>query len=176
MRGRWVKLSASKAAFFALALALLATSAAAPQSSSGQNTSRTPEAKAGETPAKSEKAKLIDVTRVSTEEAARRAAEKKAEESAGNNSEKKEDAKKDTAAGVSELQPVTKARGSATAVHPAPQDSGNSPLKDIHGSVQGATGGGTHQGAAELGASSKSGKTHVYVETERSRSDVPIPH
>ncbi len=171
-----MSLSASKSAFLAVALALFAASAAAPQSSPGQSASREPEAKAAKIPAKSEKAKLIDATRVSTEEAARRAAEKKAEESAKNDSKKKEDVKRDTTSAVSELQPVTKAQDSATAAQPAPQDSGKLPLKDIHGSVQGAGGGGMRRGGAEIGASSKGGKTHVYVETERSRSDAATPH
>jgi membrane protein involved in colicin uptake len=170
-----VSLSASKSTFLAVALALFAASAAAPQSSPGQSASRQPEAKAAKIPTKSEKAELIDATRVSTEEAARRAAEKKAEESAGNDSNKKENAKEDAAA-VSEFKPAAKTKDSGTAVQPAPQDSGKLPLKDIHGSVQGAGGGGMRRGGAEIGASSKGGKTHVYVETERSRSDAAPPH
>jgi membrane protein involved in colicin uptake len=117
----------------------------------------------------------MDVTRVSTAEAARRAAEKKAEESAGGDSKKKEDAKEDAAA-VSEFKPASKARDAETAVQPASQDSGKLPLKDIHGSVQGAAGSGMRRVGSEIGASSKSGKTHVYVETERSSSDPATPH
>jgi hypothetical protein len=170
-----VSLSASKSAFLAVVLALFAAAAAAPQSSPGQSASQKPGAKATETPAKPEEPKLMDVMRVSTEEAARRAAEKKAEKTTGNDTKKKEEVNEDAAA-VSEFKPASKTRDSETAVQPASQDSGKLPLKDIHGSVQGAAGSGMRRVGSEIGASSKSGKTHVYVETERSRSDPATPH
>jgi hypothetical protein len=50
------------------------------------------------------------------------------------------------------------------------------PLKDVHGKVYGATNSnnlGTRGGGGAVGASSKSGKTSVYVETEGSRTTPP---
>jgi hypothetical protein len=170
-----VKLSSCKAAILALGLALVA--ATAPQSLAGQNAAQAPSAKPPENSTNSEKAKLTDATRVSTEEAARRAAQEKAKQTGKEDSKKKADAKKETPAGVTELQPATQAKDDSTHVLPAAsQDSGKLPLKDIHGGVQGGGGSGVREGGGDLGASSKGGKTHVYVETERSRSDAATPH
>jgi hypothetical protein len=119
--------------------------------------------------------KLIEATRVSTEEAVRRAAEDKAK--ATSKTSAKKDSGKESAPGVSELQPVSKPAGDSAAATQVPRDESGKPvLKNIHGSVQGASGAGNRRAAAEVGASSKTGKTHVYVETERSRSDPATPH
>lgn len=166
-----------RAAFLALALAPFTAAAATPQNPASQATSQESGAEAKKTPAKSDNVKLLDATRVSTEEAARHAAQKKAEASPKNDSKKKEDTKKDAVPGITELQPAAKPQDDSTpSVETEAQKTGKLPIKDIHGSVQGGGGSGVREGGAEVGASSKGGKTHVYVESERSSTQNPTPH
>ena len=133
-------------------------------SSSSQGTSTLPKDR--------QKFSLLDATRVSTEEAARSAAPKAAEKSP-------------TAAAAESSSDST-----VTEFHPARPDSAptgdsavttsgesrKSTLKRVHGTVYGSAAPGNpggRRGGAAVGAASKSGKTHVYVETDRSRTDTP---
>jgi hypothetical protein len=174
-RGPLANLRSVQAAFFAAALALLVASTAAPQNPPAQGSSGDSDTNTSKISPSAEKVKLIEATRVSTEEAGRRAAQDKAKGTSKTIAKKKSE--NDSAPGVSELRPVSKPAGDSAVTTRVPADeSGKSVLKNIHGSVQGASGAGTRRAAAEVGASSKTGKTHVYVETERSRSDPATPH
>ena len=165
----------SKSGVMLLALALiivLATGAKtqetankpASDSPRGQGTSSSPKPK--------QKPSLLDATRVSTEEAVKRAAQKDAEKTTN------------TAA------PESSSESSVTEFHPARPDSAQagsaadttsdestkSTRKRIHGTVYGSAtpgGSGDRRGGAAVGTSSKSGKTHVYVQTDHSRTDTP---
>jgi hypothetical protein len=164
-------------AFLTAALALLVATAASAQTPAAQSASQDSTAGSSKTSKEPGKVKLLELTRVSTEEAARRAAQEKTKKTARQDSATKEDSKKSAPSGVSEFRPVTKPTGdSADAIEIPSQKSGKSPVKDVHGTVQGVSGSGTRAAGAEVGASSKGGKVHVYVETERSRSDTQPPH
>jgi hypothetical protein len=119
------------------------------------------------------KAKLLDATRVDTEKAARSAA-KAAAKPATEKTETPKDPDKESPE-VTELTPASKAKSDET-VLVLDEKTGSSPLNKIHGSVYGSDGAGTSQTGASVGASSKSGKTSIYVESERSRSDPSNPH
>jgi hypothetical protein len=171
-----VSLRACQAVLLSTALALAVTPAPAQQTPAGKDSSELTPARPADNSA--DKLKLLDATRVSTEDAARRAAEKKAKESGAKESPKKDETqKKQVAPAVSELKPVTNAGGDKQAAVQVPAEgSGKLPLKNIHGSIQGSGGGGLLGTGGDVGASTPSGKTHIDVETERSRSDAAIPH
>jgi hypothetical protein len=171
-RGQPVSFRSCQAALLATAMTLGAASWGAAQSAHEQESA----AKPSKAPRASQEVKLLDVTRVSTEEAAKRAAQEKARETARSGTKKQEDAEPVSASAVSEFKAVSKAEGnSCVGDGVLPKDSGKLPLKDIHGSIQGATGRGIREGGAEMGASSKSGKTHIYVKSERARTDPSTP-
>jgi hypothetical protein len=113
---------------------------------------------------------LTNAVRVSTDAALRKAAQEKAKEAASGK-DKKSTADKD----VLEFRPA--APGSAPAEKDVVvEDSKKSPVKNVHGEVYGTTGSGsvgTRGAGAAVGASSRSGKTSVYVETQRSRTTPP---
>ncbi len=82
---------------------------------------------------------------------------------------------------VLELQPASATTGAAPDTgQDAAKDKGKGTrLKSVHGSVSGSLDPkhpGTRQGAASVGASSKDGKTSVYVEADQGRATTPPPH
>lgn len=164
----------------ATTLALLASLWAAPQGDKKPNPAENTPSPSSDSTA-SPSTKLIEVTRVSTEEAARKAAEAEskkdqATEAAGT----EKDTAKSAAPDVSELQPVAKTGGdSDNALRLPAEESKKSPLKDVHGSVYGtldSSGSGNRGTGANIGASTKNKKAHIYVETNRSRADSGTPH
>jgi hypothetical protein len=117
---------------------------------------------------------LLEATRVSTDEAARSVAQK---QTAKDNEE--EGTKEDKDAAVLEFKPApASAKSSGDVVVVPSKNSKKSVLDNVHGTVHGsvdARNSGTHRTGASVGASSKSGKTAVYVETERSRTQANPP-
>ncbi len=146
-----------------LSLLLLGSGIAFPQSPAKQEPPASPEPK---------KATLQDATRVSTKEVAHEAAQEKARKGARTASE---DSSSD--AGVSELHPAPPGEEHPTVS--SAKSSKKSTAKSVHGTVYGATGtqGPAQRGAgANAGVTSKSGKTSIYVETEKSRETSSPPH
>jgi|GEM_PF-1690950 len=119
------------------------------------------------------KVSSTDATPVSTEGAAKSAAKETLESP----SEKKDD------------QSASDATDSVLEFHPAPHDEKSSkksdtgpqtkhPGKNIHGEASGelnSPDAGTHRGGGAVGATSKSGKTSVYVQGDQTRSN-QSPH
>jgi hypothetical protein len=116
---------------------------------------------------------LNDVAPESTEEAARRAAK----ETASLSSKKKDDKASDTGIdSVLEFHPAS-AQEKAEAKSSA-RPSVKHTKKNIHGEAYGGldpASSGTHQGGGAAGATSKSGKTSVYIQGEQTRATQP-PH
>ncbi len=111
---------------------------------------------------------LVDAARVSTDAAVRSAAKQEVEkpESAKGKKDSSESA-------VVEFKPAGPNAGSGETVV-LPKDSKKN--KNIHGEVFGTTGAqaaGTQGAGGAVGATSKSGKTSVYVETEHQRTTPP---
>jgi cobalamin biosynthesis Mg chelatase CobN len=106
---------------------------------------------------------LTDVVRVSTDEALASAAKQEAKK---RSSEDKQKDSPDDA--VLELRPSPPEAAAGTSA--AVSKEKKSPLKDVHGEVAGAAG---NREGGKVGASSKSGKTSVYVETDRSNTTPP---
>ncbi len=167
-----------KPAWTLASLVLIAIVTTTPRLNRAQEKDGDSTSTASKTSTSSDKVKLSDVTRVSTDEATRQAAKEKAK-TAQTSSAKPDSGKEKADQGnagaspVSELQPAKKANDDKGATE-IPTDVEKSNARKIHGSVGGATGSGARQGGAELGGGTKSGKTHVYVETER--SSTPQPH
>ncbi len=111
---------------------------------------------------------LVDATRVSTEAAAESAVKKETQKSAATG--KSKDANDSS---VMEFKPAAPNADSGDAIV---LSKGSKKKKTIHGEVYGTTGAqgaGTQGGGGAVGATSKSGKTSVYVETERQRTTPP---
>lgn len=126
-----------------------------------------PEAPQAEARKASSKPALAEATRVSTDEAVRNAAQKKAGTSAAEDAPSESD---DSA--VTELRPGAQTPEASSAE--SPKISKKSSSRNIHGSVYGASGGeSTRRSGGSVGATSKNGKTSVYVETNRSRESQP---
>jgi hypothetical protein len=171
-----LNLRSLEAALLATALVLLFTGFAGAQSAHAPDLPPKPATPAPKALSASEKAKLLDATRVSTEKAARRAAQEKAKDTTKEDTTKKQSVNSEAIPAVSEFKPVSKSQEDSSTKSRLPgQDTGKLPLKNLHGSVQGSTGSGIRQGAADLGASSKGGKTYIYVQSEKSRSDPATP-
>lgn len=121
------------------------------------------------------KPSLLDAARVSTEDARRGAAAGLA------NQDKAKAAVAKPSTLATEDSPVLEFHpAQATAAPSAPaiavsKNSKKSPLKDLHGTAYGSTAAGTsnHHVGGSAGATSKSGKTSVYVETDQSRATSP---
>jgi len=145
--------------------ALLFATAARAQNSPESSSSSPPAASSQQ-----EKTKLMEATRVSTDGAARKVAEKETKQKKQNRAEKQHSEK---ASDVMELHPVAKSEADSDEAARVPPESKKSPLKKIHGSVYGAEGGNNRRTGASAGASTKSGNTHIYVETDRSKQDAP---
>ena len=127
-----------------------------------------PEPPQAETRKASSKPGLAEATRVSTDAAVKSAAQKKAGTSAAEDAPSESD---DSA--VTELHPAAQTPEQPDAASAeSPKTIKKSSSRNIHGSVYGASGSGgatTRGSGGSVGASSKSGKTSVYVETNRSR-------
>lgn len=117
-----------------------------------------------------EKAKLMEATRVSTDDTVRKVAEQETKQKKQKRTAKQPSEKPDE---VVEFQPVAQPEPDSKDAAPDQRQSKKSASKSVHGSLYGADGGNTRQSGASVGASAKSGNTHVYVETDRSKSDAP---
>src|SRR6266567_4510928 len=123
---------------------------------------------------KQEKARLEEVTRVNTEKAAQSAAKEKSKAST---EEKKK--KVPELSGGSEVTEFHPAAAEESAPGGKPGTAKTKPrAKDIHGTVYGAGSARSTRaaGGGEVGATTKSGKTSVYVQSEKSRAADPTPH
>lgn len=115
----------------------------------------------------SKKPALTDAVRVSTDEALASAAKQEAKKQGPKENQK--DSPDDAVLELRPSVPDAAAGGSAVVT----KDSKKSPLKNVHGEISGAAGAGRNREAGKVGASSKSGKTSVYVETDRSNTTPP---
>ena len=160
-------------------LAILALMVSTPGVALGQEPSSKPPAKVQKEKPASDKTKLSDATRISTEEIARKAARQKAKDENATPAESKKDAaaadqEEAASSQVVELQPSAKVKDEKSVDGDDSAKIVKGKRTRIHGSVSGATGSGARASDAEIGAASKSGKTHVYVET--GRTVTPQPH
>jgi hypothetical protein len=156
-----------------VALCLLMPMASIPQDTA-KKSSETPSSKSAVS-STDKKPALAEVTRVSTEGAARSVAQKQAKKVA-----EEDGAEKPAEPDVLEFRPAPENADSSgdTVVAPS-KGSKKSALSNVHGEVYGsadAKNARTHRAGAGVGASSKSGKTAVYVETERGRTKQDPPH
>lgn len=111
---------------------------------------------------------LSVVTRVDTDGVARRAAQSMAGAHAKASKAKVDGKKSAETPDVVEFQPGDSDASAATKpIVAADRKDRKAPLKNIHGSVYGAAGAGGHEDAGSVGATSRSGKTSVYVETDQ---------
>jgi hypothetical protein len=130
-------------------------------------------------PAESNKPSLADVTRVSTDAVAESVAREQVRGEDETEEAKSEDAaSQEEPASVVELKP--RARDSEDAKDAAKvesKSSGKGPLKDVHGSVHGASdpkGSGSRAGGS-VGATTRGGRSSIYVEGQRTRETPPRP-
>jgi hypothetical protein len=163
-----------------VSLAIFALVASFPAVAPGQEPSSEPPASEQKENPASDTIKLSDVTRVSTEKVVQQAAKQKAKEDNTAPAESKDEVTtaanqdKTDSSHVTELQPSVKPQDDKSTAGTESATSGDRKTRRIHGSVYGATGPGVRATDAEIGAASKSGKTHVYVET--GRTVTPQPH
>jgi hypothetical protein len=115
----------------------------------------------------SKKPALTDAVRVSTDEALASAAKQETKKRSQDKNRK--DSSDDA---VLEFHPAAPA-ASADSSTVVTKDSKKAPLKGVHGEVYGAAGAGRNREGGKVGASSKGGKTSVYVETDRSNTTPP---
>ncbi len=119
------------------------------------------------------RAVLAEATRASANKAAEDAAKQKAKGPA------EEDVNPSEESAVTEFRPVPpdqKGKDAQSDALSAKKDSKSGPLKNMHGTVYGdvnSTGTGERSTGAAVGTSSKSRKTSVYVETQRTRETIP---
>ncbi len=114
---------------------------------------------------------LADATRISTGDAARTAAKDMAKRRGSDSA-----AEASGAPDVLEFHPDGPgAQGAAAA---SSRESKKSALKNVHGDAYGAldSRGSGRRAGGSVGATSKSGKSSIYVETDRSRETTPAPH
>lgn len=129
--------------------------------------------------AASRKPSLADVTRVSTEEAAESVAREQARSEKHAAKAESEDASSEEAlTSVVELKPRPRdSEGTKDAAKVESKSSGKGPLKDVHRSVHGATdaqGSGRRVGGS-VGATTRGGRSSIYVEGQRTRETPPRP-
>ena len=146
--------------------------ASSKQKSEGENTAKAPDQPI-----------LLDLKPISTTEAVRSLAQEMAkglpdpaDKSASGKPNATGAGQPDSSA-VVEFQPAPHDAATDVVVVTS-KDSKQSVVKNVHGSVEGLLDPnhpGNHQAAASAGASSKSGKTSVYVETDSTRA-APPPH
>lgn len=152
--------------YLAIALAVAALGAAQdPQQTHTEQSQRKPEKASAKQSSK--KPSLAGAARVSTDAALEDAAKQAAKKPEGAKEEPSGEA-------VLELHPAQ--AEAATSPSVKPESPKTKKAKDVHGTVYGATDArnvGTHRAGGAVGATSKSGKTSVYVETERDRTTPP---
>ncbi len=170
----WERNLASKNSWVLVAtLGLLIPSTLLPQSGSEKQPSPPPGAQESRKAGEGKKVPLGELTRVDTAATARNTGQKAAKEKKeGNQAE-------DSGNAPLEVKPAPQESAPAGEERPASKESKSSKRQKVHGTVYGAldpNGPGNHQTATSLGASSKSGKTSVYVESDRSRSTPSSPH
>lgn len=127
----------------------------------------------GDTKKSEKKISLSDVAPVSTEEAARSAAQEAAQSPSKNKDDKSASATVDS---VLEFRPASQDEQAAAKSDARP--SAKHTRKNIHGDAYvglNPTHSGAHQDGGAVGATSKSGKTSVYVQGDQTRS-TPAPH
>jgi hypothetical protein len=180
-----ISLQAKTCALFAAAI-LMPSSPALPQAATSEpaDSARTPR-KSPQGPAELEtrgrpvaprpkaKSALSQATHISTEEAMRKAAADLAKKPNGQSVETKAAAPKAADSTVLEFRPADRSQSTPTpAVTRQSKNSKKSPLKNAHGSIYGSAGAGSasREIAGSAGASSKSGATSIYVETDQSRA------
>lgn len=115
---------------------------------------------------------LAGAARVSAQEATRGAAADLAKK-AGKSDPSIAGASRTEDSAVIEFRPVASEQSGGAAVQASSKDSKKSILKNIHGSAYGSLdpgNRGNHESAASVGATSKSGKTSVYIEGDHSRT------
>lgn len=125
-----------------------------------------PDPPRAESPKPTPKPALAEATRASTDAAVKSAAQKKAGTSAP-----EDDTSEPNDSAVTELHPAAQTPEASSTDSPKTIEK-KSPSRNIHGSVYGASGAGggnASRSGGSVGATSKSGKTSVYVETDRSR-------
>jgi hypothetical protein len=154
MKG-WVLVAAASLAFAAL------VAAQQPKDPQSQKPTAAPSEK---------KPALAGTGRVSTDSALRDAAKKEAKTPGA------EQAEEPPGEEVLEFHPAPSAATGSKSSAGTPKDAKKSPLRDVHGTVYGSTaaqGAQAQRAGGAVGASSKSGKTAIYVDTERSRATPP---
>ncbi len=156
--------------------AFLPSVAATPESESEKNSSGSPAAQASPASKTETKRALADATRVSTKEAVKTAAQTKTKASEAGTAPEGTSNESD----VLEFRPAAPTDNGTSGVITLPsKDSKKSAVKNVHGTVYGsanAQGAGNRRTGGAVGASSKSGKTSVYVETDQSRTAQSSPH
>lgn len=157
-------MSSRRACILALAATLLAVGAAAGQDRQSSD------ARDSSTQKPEKKPALADALRVNTDEAVRSAAKAEASKPAA---DKTKNPPQDA---VIELHSTDPSFASPAGAAVVSKKSKQDPLKNVHGSVFGSTdpkNPGTRNTGAAAGASSKSGNTSVYVETDSARATPP---
>jgi hypothetical protein len=151
-----------------VALAALGQMSPAAQSAPQQKPSTNSAAPAATATHSKEKPALDDITRVSTDQAV---------QSAARSASKKQSAENRTGepaqSEVLEFRPAATDQDSPKHTTTTTPESRKSKVKNVHGTVYGsldAADAANRSTGASAGVSSKSGKSHIYVETERSRA------
>ena len=118
---------------------------------------------------------LTDATRASTSQALASATKQKVKESTDKQSNQPEDS---AVIELRSVQPGQNSKAEKPQQVSSTQKGKGGPLKNIHGTAYGRTGSTSTDNRSVGGAagtSSKSGKTSVYVETQRTRETTPRP-
>jgi hypothetical protein len=152
--------------YLAIVLAVAALGAAQDPQPTQTEQSQKKHEKAADKPS-GKKPSLAGAARVSTDAALEDAAKQAAKKPEGAKEQPSGEA-------VVELHPAEAEAANSASAKPASQKSKKA--KDVHGTVFGATdakNAGTHRAGGAAGATSKSGKTSVYVETEGDRTTPP---
>ncbi|HUZ45053.1 MAG TPA: hypothetical protein VMW54_00300 [Terriglobia bacterium] len=161
------------AVILGLGLPVTAPAKAQAQSSSPSGSSATKT----KTPKTSAKLPLKDITLVSTSKAAREAAKKTNAKAPGKSASKSGQVAGD---GVMEFRPAGPESSASSDSGTVQMKDGKKPrLKDVHGTIYGATGaqgiaGNSTSGA--IGAAARGGRFNVFVEGQNSQVSNPAPH
>lgn len=118
---------------------------------------------------------LAEATRVSTAEAARNAAKRVSKKQA--DADAAADSRRPDVLEFRPANPHAEAAGGVTLTRS--KDARKSGLKDVHGTAYGSADlrkPANREGAVSVGATSKSGQSSIYVETDRSRAASSQPH
>jgi hypothetical protein len=160
----------SKSWVLAAVFSLLASAAFA-QSQAPQNPPAGGPAKESPAPKADKKRLLDEATRVSTSEAVKSVARE--------SKEKPKASEGSSTSDVMEFQPAAPSGAGARTVVIPSKNSKKSVAKNVHGTVYGSAdpqANGNHRTGGAVGASSKSGKSSIYVETDQGRSTSSSPH